>query len=71
MSESALQILLILSYLAIGLLSVTFPIYAICVSYLKAEKHEAAQENKNQLSSVNERIASLTLKKKNLKLKMI
>ena len=67
MIESALQILLILAYLAIGLLSVTFPIYAICVSYLRTEKHEAHFGKKKELEIVNEKIASLTLKKNSSK----
>jgi hypothetical protein len=39
-SEAAFQILLILAFLAIGLLSVTFPVYAIAVTYLPREKQQ-------------------------------
>jgi len=63
MIEVALQILLILAYLAIGLIAVTFPIYALCVTYLKEEKREAEHQRSERLKTVKEKIASLVAKK--------
>lgn len=60
MSEAILQILLILAYLAIGLLSVTFPIYAICVTFLKQEKWEAKKEREKKVENLKRNIANLT-----------
>jgi hypothetical protein len=60
MSEAVLQILLILTYLAIGLLSVTFPIYALCVTYLKEEKYAAAKECKRSMEKAKNEIIKLT-----------
>ena len=46
MTEALLQILLILSFLAIGLIAVTFPLYAIAVNFLPQEKLESEKESK-------------------------
>jgi len=62
MSEAALQILLLLAYLAIGLISVTFPIYAISVTYLRQEKSETEKERKKRIEVLKSKIASLTAK---------
>lgn len=60
MSEAFLQVLLILAYLAIGLISVTFPIYAICAAYLKQEKWESEKERKKRMEKLRVRISKLT-----------
>jgi len=60
MTEAALQILLILAYLAIGLLSVTFPIYALCVTYLKQEKYASEKERKRSMKKAKDEIIKLT-----------
>jgi uncharacterized membrane protein (DUF106 family) len=60
MSEAILQILLIFAYLAIGLISVTFPIYAICVTYLKQEIFENMQERKKRAENLKRQINELT-----------
>lgn len=58
MNDAVLQILLILTYLAIGLISITFPIYAIAVNYLPSEKWESEKERKTRIerlrNSINE-----------------
>jgi hypothetical protein len=64
MIEAALQILLVLAYFAIALIAVTFPVYAICVVYLKAEKSETGKERKQRLKIVQSKIADLTTKLK-------
>jgi len=60
LNENVLQVLLILAYLAIGLISVTFPIYAICVTYLRREKWETEKERKKRIESIKKHIAKLT-----------
>ena len=60
MSEAFLQVLLMLAYLAIGLISVTFPIYAICATYLKQEKWESEKERKNRMGKLRVKISKLT-----------
>jgi len=60
MTEAVLQILLILAYLAIGLLSVTFPIYALCVTYLKQEKYASEKERKRSMEKAKDEIIKLT-----------
>jgi hypothetical protein len=62
MSETVLQILLILAYLAVGLISVTFPIYAITVNYLKQEKCETEKERKKRIVDLRNSIDRLTRK---------
>jgi hypothetical protein len=64
MTEAALQILLIMAYLAIGLLSVTFPIYAISVNYLPQEKWESEKERKKRIENLRTKISELTAKLK-------
>jgi len=60
LTEAAFQFLLILAYLAIGLLSVTFPIYVLCVIYLKQEKWATGKERKNKLETAKQRPYFLT-----------
>lgn len=60
MTEAVLQILLLLAYLAIGLISVTFPIYAICVTYLRQEKWESEKERKQRNEELKGKIHELT-----------
>jgi uncharacterized membrane protein (DUF106 family) len=62
MSESVLQILLILAYLAVGLIAITFPIYAITVNYLKQEKWETGKERKKRIENLKNSINELTKK---------
>jgi len=59
MTEAPLQILLLLAYLAIGLISVTFPIYALCVTYLKQEQSEYKQERKKRIANLKQTIDNL------------
>lgn len=59
-TEAVLQILTILAYLAIGLLSVTFPIYAISVNYLPQEKWEGEKESKKRIDDLRKKIAEKT-----------
>lgn len=59
MTEATLQILLLLAYLAIGLISVTFPIYALCVTYLKQEQAEYKQERKKRIAKLKQIIDDL------------
>lgn len=58
-NDAVLQILLILAYLAIGLIAVTFPIYAICVTFLPQEKWESEKERKKRIESLKEHISKL------------
>jgi hypothetical protein len=60
MTDAVLQVLLILAYLAIGLLSVTFPIYAIAVNYLPQEKWESEKEHKKRIENLRRKISELT-----------
>lgn len=60
MSEVVLQVLLILAYLAIGLLAVTFPIYAISVTFLPREKWESERERKKRIEKLESKISELT-----------
>ena len=59
MSEAVLQVLLLLAYLAIALISVTFPIYAICVSYLRREFWENLKEQKKRAENLKGNISRL------------
>jgi len=59
MSDAFLQILLLLAYLAIGLISVTFPIYAISVNYLPSEKWESEKEQKKRIDKLRNIIEKL------------
>lgn len=60
MSNAALQILQMLGYLAIGLISVTVPLYALCVAYLHREKQEAEMERKSRIETLKGQITMLT-----------
>jgi len=60
MSDAVLQILLLLAYLAIGLIAVTFPIYAICVTFLPQEKWESEKERKKRIDKLRAKISELT-----------
>jgi len=60
LSEAYLQILLILAYLSIGLISVTFPIFTICVTYLRQEFRETKKEQKKRVEKLREKLAKLT-----------
>ena len=60
MSEAFLQILQLLAYLAIGLISVTFPIYAISVTFLRQEKRETEKEREKRIEKLKKRISELT-----------
>lgn len=60
MSQAVLQILLILAYLAIGLIAVTFPIYIISVNYLPQEKSESEKERQKRIEKLRKNIAKLT-----------
>jgi len=60
LNEAFLQILLILAYLSIGLISVIFPIYAICVTYLKQEKWETVKERKQRSELLKRKMNELT-----------
>lgn len=48
--------LLLLGYLAIGLISITFPIYAISVNYLQLEKSESEKERNKRLERLKKHI---------------
>ena len=60
MSEAFLQFLLLLGYLIIGLISITFPIYAISVTYLQQELRESEKERKKRVEILKGRLAQLT-----------
>jgi hypothetical protein len=60
MSDAVLQILLVLIYLSIGLVSVTFPIYAICVAFLPKQKWEDEKERKKRIDELKAKISQLT-----------
>ena len=60
MNDVVLQVLLILAYLAIGLFAVTFPIYAICVTFLPQERWESEKERKKRIEKLRAKISKLT-----------
>jgi len=60
MNEAVLQVLLILAFLAIGLISVTFPIYAISVNFLPQQKWESEKERGTRKAAIQAKIAQLT-----------
>ena len=62
MNEAVLQVLLILAYLAIGLMSVTFPIYAISVNFLPQQKWESEKERGKRKHDLLAKITELTTK---------
>ena len=62
MNDVVLQVLLILAFLAIGLISVTFPIYAISVNFLPRQKWEDEKERKKRMGDLQAKITELTEK---------
>ena len=60
MSDVVLQVLLILAYLAIGLMAITFPIYTICVTFLPQEKWESKKEREKRIEKLRAKISELT-----------
>jgi hypothetical protein len=52
MGDSILQLLLLLGYLSIGLIAITFAVYAISVNYLRQEKSESKKEQKKRLEEL-------------------
>ena len=60
MDDVVLQVLLILAYLAIGLIAITFPIYAICVTFLPQERWESEKERKKRIEKLRAKISELT-----------
>lgn len=59
-NEAFLQILQILAYLAIGLLSVTLPVYAICITYLRQEMWETAKDRRKRIGKLKRAIEKLS-----------
>lgn len=64
MNDAVLQVLLILAYLAIGLISVTFPIYAISVNFLPQQKWENEKEQRKRMDELKSKISQLTAEMK-------
>lgn len=60
MSDALLQFLLLLTYLMIGLISVSFPIFAIAIVYLPKEKWETEKERSRRIEGLKGKIAKLT-----------
>jgi hypothetical protein len=60
MNDAVLQVLLILAFLAIGLISVTFPIYAISVNFLPQQKWESEKEREKRKNGLRAKITQLT-----------
>jgi hypothetical protein len=60
MNDPALQVMLIFAYLAIALISVTLPIFAICVVYLRQEKREAEGERKRKVEHSRQKLTYLS-----------
>jgi hypothetical protein len=60
MNDAVLQVLLVLIYLPIGLISVTFPIYAISVNFLPKQKWEDEKERKKRMDGLKAKISQLT-----------
>lgn len=60
MNDAVLQVLLILAFLAIGLISITFPIYAISVNFLPQQKWESEKERKKRMDELKAKISELT-----------
>jgi hypothetical protein len=60
MNAAVLQVLLILTFLAIGLISVTFPIYAISVTFLPKQKWEDEKEHERRKNLLRAKITQLT-----------
>ena len=60
MSENIFQILLLLSYLDIALISITIAVYAISVSYLGRETSRSISRRKRRVTELKETIGSLS-----------
>jgi hypothetical protein len=60
LNGAVLQVLLILAFLAIGLISVTFPVYAISVNFLPKQKWEDEKERKKRMDNLEAKIKELT-----------
>jgi hypothetical protein len=60
LNEAVLQVLLILAFLAIGLISVTFPVYAISVNFLPKQKWEDEKGRKKRMDNLEAKIKELT-----------
>lgn len=57
--EEIFQILLLLAYLAIGLMSITVPTYAICVSYLARETSKTIEDIGKRRKDLSEKLEKL------------
>lgn len=57
--EEMLQILLLIAYLAIGLMSITVPTYAISVSYLARETSKSMEEMRKRRKDLSEKLDEL------------
>lgn len=60
MSENIFQILLLLSYLNIALISITIAVYTISVSYLGRETSRSISRRKRRVTELRETLAKLT-----------
>ena len=60
MSENIFQILLLLSYLDIALISITITVYAISVSYLGRQTSRSISRRKRRVTELRETLAKLT-----------
>jgi cell division protein FtsL len=60
LNDAVLQVLLVLAFLAIGLISVTFPVYAISVNFLPKQKWEDEKERKKRMDDLQAKIEELT-----------
>lgn len=64
MNDAVLHVLLILAYLAIGLVSVTFPIYAISVNFLPQQKWESEKERDKRKNELLAKISAMSVELK-------
>ena len=67
MGENVFQILLLLAYLAIALISITIGVYAISVSYLGRETSRSISRKRRRVTELKENLASLSTRIKNEK----
>lgn len=67
MSESIFQLLLILAYLDIALISVTIAVYAISVSYLGRETSRSISRRRKKVAELKEKLSSLSTRMKDEK----
>lgn len=65
MSEGIFQILLILSYLDIALISITIAVYAISASYLGRETCRSISRKRRRVTELKENLSSLSTRMKN------